>query len=161
MAALSMWQFSLLILTNLRGCGAVIMPHPCSGREGNPQYITARAADKSGIVLAHTVCVRTPEVTQLTKHQQTILRQLLAYMLIHPDAKDTIRGIRKWWRVEGQTELSGVGIQRVLDFLVAQEWATEREVTPAPKIYGLNKERLAEIATFLQQLQERSEKTEE
>lgn len=105
--------------------------------------------------------MRTPDATHLTQYQQTILRQLLAYMLTHPDAKDTLPGIRKWWGVEDQTELGGAGIQRVLDFLVARGWATEREVTPAPKIYGLNKERLAEIGAFVQTLHDLPEGTEE
>jgi hypothetical protein len=94
-----------------------------------------------------------PDASQLPSHQRSILRQILAYVIVYPDAKDTLQGIRKWWRLGGRAEPGEDEIQGVLNFLVARGWVTEREVTPAPRIYGLNKERLAEITAFLQELE--------
>lgn len=92
-----------------------------------------------------------PGASQIPSHQRSLIRQILAYVVAHPEAKDTLEGIRKWWGPSGRVELSGEEIQNVLNSLVALGWVTEREVTPAPRIYGLNQERLAEIKAFLQE----------
>lgn len=97
------------------------------------------------------------EDKQLSTSQQKILREILVYVVAHPDAKDTVEGIRKWWGLKGRTEPGeDEGIQRALDFLVTRRWVREREVTPAPRIYGVNKARLTEITAFLQELESKA-----
>ena len=102
-----------------------------------------------------------PDASQLPGDQRRLLRQILAYVTAHPEAKDTLEGIRRWWGPSGRVELSSEEIQNVLNFLVARGWVTEREVTPAPRIYGLNQKLLAEITAFLQELEGKAKKTEE
>ncbi len=100
-----------------------------------------------------TLCVPTSETTPLPKHQRRVLRQILTYVLAHPNAKDTLEGIHKWWGLEGRAEFKRDRIQKALKFLMSRGWVTEREVTPTPRIYGVNKEQLAEIKAFLQTLE--------
>jgi len=97
------------------------------------------------------------DASRLPSPQRSMLRQMLAYMTVHPDAKDTVEGIRKWWRLAGRSVPTEEEMQEVLDFLAAREWLAERQVTPTQKIYGVNKERLGEITAFLQELEGRIE----
>jgi hypothetical protein len=104
-----------------------------------------------------TLSVQTPETAALTKPELVILRHILAYVLAHPEAKDTVEGIRQWWGLEGRTEPSEDELQKVLKFLVVRGWMTAREVTPTPRIYGVSKERLAEIEVFMRELERQAE----
>ncbi len=83
--------------------------------------------------------------------RQRVIRGILLYLIEHPDAKDTMKGILKWWMPRGYLERGGKEIQRALDYLVMQGW-----LTTCPKvlqkdliIYGVNKERLEQIKTFM------------
>jgi hypothetical protein len=95
--------------------------------------------------------VPTPDDQEFISHHQETLRQILDYWLVHPEAKDTLRGIRKWWRPAGRLVPTEADVQQGLDFLAARGWLTERQVTPTQKVYGVNKQRLAEIKAFLQE----------
>lgn len=79
-----------------------------------------------------------------------VIRGILRYLIEHPDAKDTIEGVLKWWLPRGHAERGKGEVQRALDFLTSKGWLTKRETTPAKKIYGINKDQLAEIEKFLQ-----------
>ena len=93
------------------------------------------------------------DAPQLPSDQREIIRQILAYVIVHPQAKDTLEGISKWWGPKGHMESSIAEIQDGLNFLVARGWMRERVVTPTPKIYGMNKGRLAQIKAFLHELE--------
>ena len=91
--------------------------------------------------------------------RQRVIRGILLYLIEHPDAKDTMKGILKWWVPKGYLERGGKKIQQTLDYLVLQGW-----LTTCPKvlqkdliIYGVNKGRLDKITAFLRE----SEDTEE
>ncbi len=83
--------------------------------------------------------------------RQRVIRGILLYLIEHPDAKDTMKGILKWWMPRGYLERGGKQIQQALDYLVLKGW-----LTTCPKvlqkdliIYGVNKERLEQIKAFL------------
>jgi len=83
--------------------------------------------------------------------RQRVIRGILLYLIEHPDAKDTMKGILKWWMPNGYLERGGKEIQQALDYLVLKGW-----LTTCPKvlqkdliIYGVNKERLEQIKAFL------------
>ena len=75
-------------------------------------------------------------------------RDILRYLTEHPDATDTVQGILQWWLHEEWAEGGTEEVQKILDLLVRRGWLTETEI-PSPKIYGINKTRLAEIRGFL------------
>jgi Fe2+ or Zn2+ uptake regulation protein len=81
---------------------------------------------------------------------EELVRAILQYLLEHPDAKDTIEGILKWWLLDGRGWKRGK-VQRALNLLASKEWLTKRETVPSKEIYGINKDRLQEIRSFLQQ----------
>jgi len=94
--------------------------------------------------------------TDQAESVEQVIREILQYLVEHPDAKDTTEGILKWWLPVG----CGKGrerVQKALDFLTSNGWVTKRETTPPKGLYGINKERLSEIRDFLRARQ--AEKT--
>jgi len=80
-----------------------------------------------------------------------VIREILYYLIEHPNAKDTMKGILKWWMPNGHLERGGKEIQPALNYLVSQGL-----LKICPKvlqndliIYGVNKRRLNEIRAFL------------
>jgi len=80
-----------------------------------------------------------------------VIQGILQYLVEHPDAKDTPEGILKWWRLEGKSEWRREDVQNALDFLTSKGWLTKRKAIPSKEIYGINKDRLQEIKSFLLQ----------
>ncbi len=77
-----------------------------------------------------------------------MVQGILRYLVEHPDAKDTVEGIVKWWRLQDQVEWEKEEVQKALDFLTSNGWLSRREITPYKKIYGINKDKLEEIKNF-------------
>jgi hypothetical protein len=74
-------------------------------------------------------------------------RGILDYLIRHPDAKDTIEGILKWWLPPGDWDKEEV--QQALDDLTSKGWLTERRTTADQTVYGINKDRVRAIEEFL------------
>ena len=74
---------------------------------------------------------------------------ILQYLLAHPDAKDSLKGIREQWIVEIGSRSPSEDVQAVLDCLVARGWLVERR--PPAAIYSLKKDKTAQILGFLKQ----------
>jgi hypothetical protein len=82
---------------------------------------------------------------------EQVIREILQYLVEHPDAKDTPEGIYKWWLPKGQSERGRDEVQKALDLLTSKGWLTKRGAVPAKEFYGINKDRLQEIRRFLLQ----------
>ncbi len=76
-------------------------------------------------------------------------RGILGYLLRHPDAKDTIEGIIKWWLADAVAECDQAEVQEALDGLTARGWLTKRDTTRSQTVYGMNKDQLQEVREFL------------
>jgi len=81
---------------------------------------------------------------------RTVIREILCYLVEHPDAKDTVDGIFKFWLPKGAVKQGKKEVQKALNFLVIKKgWLTERNPHSSEKLYGLNKVHLREIKIFL------------
>jgi hypothetical protein len=80
---------------------------------------------------------------------EQVIRAILRYLVEHPDAKDTIEGISKWWRPNGIPECRQDEVQQGLDSLVSKGWLIVRGLSPSQKIYALNKKCIKEIRAYL------------
>jgi hypothetical protein len=82
-----------------------------------------------------------------------VIREILRYLIDHPDAKDTIQGILLWWLPGDLAIWEEEDLREALELLVAKGWLTQRQTTPSQKIYGMNTEKLEEIKAFLRGLE--------
>jgi hypothetical protein len=82
-----------------------------------------------------------------------VIREILRYLIDHPDAKDTIQGILQWWLPGGLVIWEEEDVREALELLVAKGWLTQRQTTPSQKIYGMHTEKLEEIKAFLRGLE--------
>jgi hypothetical protein len=79
-----------------------------------------------------------------------VVREILQYLVENPDAKDTTEGILKWWLGNGRMWRKDE-VQKAVDFMTSKGWLTKRKTSPKRDVYGINKDRLQEIRSFLQQ----------
>ena len=80
---------------------------------------------------------------------QRLIWEILMYLIKNPDAKDTVDGIKRWWISKGETHYQAKDVEQALDELVARGWVIKRVSTRS--VFGLNKERIAEIERFLKE----------
>lgn len=83
------------------------------------------------------------------QQQVKLTRELLAYCVEHPDAKDTVEGIQRWWFPKGQMRWSVDEVRNALEWLTARQWLTRCMVRQSEEIYGVNKEKIDQIKRFL------------
>ena len=91
---------------------------------------------------------------RLVSSRQRVTREILYYLMENPDAKDTMKGILKWWMPKGYLERGAKEIQWALDDLITRRWLTTwAKDFQKEKIYGVNKAGLKEIKAFLGELE--------
>jgi hypothetical protein len=78
-----------------------------------------------------------------------VIRHVLQYLVDHPDAKDTMQGIVRWWLPGGIAAWEEEVVEDSLDALVDRGWLTQRQTISSQQLYGVNKEKLEEIKLFL------------
>ena len=81
--------------------------------------------------------------------QEKLEREILAYYVAHPDAKDTPGGILKWWFSTNPSRWRIEEVATALGSMTARGWLTSRKMRQAEQIYSLNKKKLGEITIFL------------
>ena len=80
-----------------------------------------------------------------------LIRHILQYLIAHPDAKDSLEGILRWWLPGGLGAWEEGEVLEALDALVTRGWLTWRFITPSQSLYGMNREKLEEIRRFLRE----------
>lgn len=87
----------------------------------------------------------------LPGRREKLIRGILRYLIEHPDAKDTVEGIVKWWRPESKVEWEKQAVRDAVDALASKGWLTKREISREETVYGVNKLHIAEIKNFLRE----------
>ena len=80
-----------------------------------------------------------------------LIVEIMRYLVMHPSAKDTVKGIEKWWLSSRASRGGKLSTEESLNALVAKGWLIARSSPQSEIIYSLNENRLAEIVTFLKQ----------
>jgi hypothetical protein len=80
---------------------------------------------------------------------ERLVRLILQYFIDHPDAKDTPEGIQKWWLPERYSDRGRDEVKSALNLLSSKGWVTKRGRIPSKEIYGINKDCIPEIRSFL------------
>jgi hypothetical protein len=83
------------------------------------------------------------------ERQEKLTRAILKYCVEHPDAKDTVDGILRWWFPAGEGHWRAGEVKSALKTLTAKGWMTSRKVQQAEEIYGISKEKITEIEKVL------------
>jgi hypothetical protein len=78
---------------------------------------------------------------------QKLQREILSYLMRHPDAKDTLEGITQWWLPAGSA--GPMEVDRLLEALVRKGWLAVCTVGSGRRVYGLERDRRPEIEKWL------------
>lgn len=74
----------------------------------------------------------------------TVIKEILNYLVVNKDAKDTFDGILEWWLPKDyagrRTE-----VRNALDFLILKKWVIKKDTLASQEIYEVNHERFSEI----------------
>ena len=77
--------------------------------------------------------------------------QILAYLVEHPEARDTLEGIVEWWLLERQIKFQKAIVKEALSELVAKGLILELKGTNSQTHYRLNQIKYEEIQELFKQ----------
>lgn len=86
-----------------------------------------------------------------TGGRSQVAYEILAYLVKHPDAQDTLEGIMEWWLLEQQIEREVAKVKEALAELVAEGLILERKGRDSRSSYKINRHRLGEIRALLKE----------
>jgi hypothetical protein len=74
---------------------------------------------------------------------------IMNYLLDHPEAKDTLDGIQRWWVLEQRVKREMAQVEKAVTRLIQREWLLVRRGVDSQVHYRLNPAKTAEIAAEL------------
>lgn len=78
-----------------------------------------------------------------------IAREILAYLIEHPDAQDTLEGIIQWWLLERKIKYESEMVKEILSELVNKGLLIEQRNSTSGVRYRINSNRFREIQAIL------------
>jgi hypothetical protein len=85
----------------------------------------------------------------LFEHNDAVAWLILGYLYSHPDAKDTVDGVEKWWLNEMEVSMDARTVQGSLDQLVKLGWLVSYRRQGTGVVYGLNRKRREKLRQFI------------
>ena len=86
----------------------------------------------------------------LFEHNDALAWLILGYLYSHPDAKDTVDGVEKWWLNDMEINMDARTVQGSLDRLVKLGWLVSDQRHGTGVVYGLNRNRRDKLRKFLE-----------
>lgn len=80
-----------------------------------------------------------------------IADEILAYLVEHPEAQDTLEGITEWWLLEQRIRHAVTAVEGALRDLESQDWVVTRQCADGRTYYGLNRGKEREIRRRLRE----------
>ena len=90
--------------------------------------------------------------------QPAIASEILAYLVEHPQAQDTLEGIAQWWLMEQRIKQVISEVKSALKELVREGLVLEHEGSDGQARYTINLEKRAQIRARLKQGKRRPRK---
>jgi hypothetical protein len=84
---------------------------------------------------------------------QPIANEILAYLVKHPEAQDTLEGITEWWLLEQRIRYAVAEVDGTLNNLLAEGLLMTRQCADGRTYYGLNRAKEREIRRYLREAQ--------
>jgi hypothetical protein len=86
-------------------------------------------------------------------HGCPIADKVLAYLVQHPQARDTLEGIVEWWLLEQRIQCAIADVEGALSDLVRNDFLITHQCSDGRISYGLNREKEREIRRHLRRAQ--------
>ena len=77
--------------------------------------------------------------------------EILAYLVDHPNARDTLEGIVEWWLLEQQIKFQTARVKDALSDLVARGLILEKKGSNSQIHYRINQKKYKEIQELFKQ----------
>jgi hypothetical protein len=111
-------------------------------------------SNQSALEIGMPVASREPMITNsypsvASNEDSDVEREILSYLIEHPDAQDSIEGITQWWILERRIQAMLTSVQRIVDELAARQWLIQTKSHDEISMYRVNKEKLHEIQSYL------------
>jgi hypothetical protein len=84
------------------------------------------------------------------EHNDALAWLILGYLYSHPDAKDTVDGVEKWWLNSMEIDRGARTVRGSLDHLVKLGWLVAYQRQGSGVVYGLNRDRREKLRKFLE-----------
>jgi len=84
------------------------------------------------------------------EHNDALAWLILGYLSSHPDAKDTVDGVEKWWLNGMEISIDATAVRGSLDHLVKLGWLVSYQRQGSGVVYGLNRDRREKLRKFLE-----------
>ena len=84
------------------------------------------------------------------EHNDALAWLILGYLSSHPDAKDTVDGVEKWWLNAMEIDMDSRTVRGSLDHLVKLGWLVSYQRQGSGVVYGLNRDRWETLRNFLE-----------
>lgn len=85
------------------------------------------------------------------KKKEELAEEILQYLIDHPNAQDTLKGIVTWWLLERTIKRQTALVKEVLDDLVADGLIIAQQGIDSRTLYKINRRRRRKIISLLQQ----------
>ena len=87
---------------------------------------------------------------QMTEAKKQLAEEILQYLIEHPNAQDTLKGIVTWWLLERRIKQQTAMVKEVLDKLVADGLIIAQQGSDSQTHYKINLRRRRKIISRLQ-----------
>ena len=81
--------------------------------------------------------------------------EIVRYAVVHPEAKDAIEGIHRWWLPGGGERWSREEVEMALEWLTERGWMAER-LLAGRRVWAVGADRLVEMESWSRDLEERN-----
>ena len=85
----------------------------------------------------------------ISETRKEVSREILRYLLRHPDAQDTLEGISEWWLFEEMLIRKYAEVEAALASLVNRGFVLEKRVVNLGTLYCLNKVKADQITEIV------------
>ena len=88
---------------------------------------------------------------QISEKKEQLAEEILQYLIDHPNAQDTLKGIVTWWLLERTIRHRTALVKEVLDKLVADGLVIAQQGTDSQTHYKFDRRRRRKIISLLKQ----------
>lgn len=87
----------------------------------------------------------------LITEKSQISHEILAYLVEHPEARDTLEGILEWWLLERKIKRQKDQVKKALTELIARGLVLEHKGGNSQTQYSINQSKYEEIRALFKQ----------